>query len=97
MTTLVAIFGALISLIGVIGVVSPETLMGIVTSAWRSSRGIYIAVGIRLVMGIILVIAAPSCRFPAASTDGGSGSRPPADPRRGAAASAGRPVRSAAG
>ncbi len=66
MATLVAIFGGLMTLLGAMGVVKPATLMHGVTSLWRSGRGIHVAVGVRLIMGVVLIAAAPSCRFPEA-------------------------------
>jgi hypothetical protein len=64
MTVLVVIFGALIAALGAAGVVRPRVLIGFVDSAWRSPRGIYGIVAARLVLGVVLVVAAPDCRFP---------------------------------
>jgi hypothetical protein len=64
MTVLVVIFGALIAALGAAGVVSPRVLIGLVDSVWRGSRGIYGVVAVRLVLGVVLVVAAPDCRFP---------------------------------
>jgi hypothetical protein len=64
MTVLVVIFGALIAALGAAGVASPRVLIGFVDSAWRSPRGIYGIVAARLVLGVVLVVAAPDCRFP---------------------------------
>ncbi len=66
MATLVAVFGGLMTLVGATGVVSPAMLMRGVTSLWQTGRGMHVAVGIRLVMGVVLIAAAPSCRFPEA-------------------------------
>ena len=66
MATLVAVFGGLMALVGATGVVKPATLMRGVTSLWRTGRGIHVAVGVRLIMGVVLIAAAPSCRFPEA-------------------------------
>ena len=66
MAALVAVLGALIAAIGATGVVSPVTLLRFVKSVWRQPMGLYLAVGIRLVLGVILILAAPSCRFPEA-------------------------------
>ena len=61
MATLVAVFGGLMTLVGATGVVSPAKLMRGVTSLWQTGRGMHVAVGIRLVMGVVLIAAAPSC------------------------------------
>ena len=66
MAALVAVLGALIAAIGATGVVSPASLLRFVKSVWRQPMGLYLAVGIRLVLGVILILAAPSCRFPEA-------------------------------
>ena len=66
MAALVAVLGALITAIGVTGVVRPATLLRFVKSVWRQPMGLYLAVGVRLVLGVILILAAPSCRFPEA-------------------------------
>ena len=64
MTALVAIFGVLIAALGAAGVVSPRVLIGLVDSVWRGPRGIYGVATVRLVLGVVLVVAAPDCRFP---------------------------------
>jgi hypothetical protein len=64
MTALVVILGALIAALGAAGVVSPRVLIGFVDSVWRRPRGIYGVVAVRLVLGVVLVVAAPDCRFP---------------------------------
>ncbi len=66
MATLVAVFGGLLTLVGATGVVKPPTLMRRVTSLWQTGRGIHVAVGVRLIMGVVLIAAAPSCHFPEA-------------------------------
>jgi hypothetical protein len=64
MATLVAVFGGAIAVVGATGVASPAALMRLVNSVWRSERGVYLAVAIRLILGVVLIVAAPSCRFP---------------------------------
>lgn len=66
MTELVAFFGALIALLGATGVVSPPTLLGWVDAIWRSSRGVWGVVALRIGLGVLLVLAAPECRYPTA-------------------------------
>lgn len=66
MTLLVAFFGVLIALLGATGLFSPSTLLGRVDSAWRTRRGLYAVIALRLVLGVILVVAAPECRYPVA-------------------------------
>ncbi len=66
MTLLVALIGALIALLGATGLVRPSTLLGMLDSVWRTRRGLYGVVAVRLCFGVILVVAAPECRYPTA-------------------------------
>ncbi len=66
MPLLVALFGALIAAFAATGVVSPSTLLRAVSSVWSDGRGMWFAVAVRLVLGALLIVAAPDCRFPAA-------------------------------
>ncbi len=66
MTLLVALFGGLIVLLGLAGLVSPSALVGWVDSLWRSLRGLWGVVALRFCLGVILVVAAPECRYPTA-------------------------------
>jgi len=61
MATIVAVIGGITALYGVIGVISPETIKPF-AGRFRSRHGWYAAIIIRLVLGVILVIAGPSCR-----------------------------------
>lgn len=53
-----------IFLLGALGVVWPRALMSMVDRPWRSSAGLYVAVAIRGVFGVLLVVAADGTRFP---------------------------------
>ncbi len=64
MSLLVALFGALIAAFAATGVASPATLLRAVSSLWSDGRGMWIAVVMRLVLGALLIVAAPDCRFP---------------------------------
>ncbi len=66
MTLLVALIGALIALLGATGLVRPSMLVGMLDSVWRTRRGFYGVVALRLCFGVILVVAAPECRYPTA-------------------------------
>ena len=66
MPLLVALFGALIAAFAATGVASPATLLRAVSSFWSDGRGMWIAVVMRLVLGALLIVAAPDCRFPGA-------------------------------
>jgi predicted membrane channel-forming protein YqfA (hemolysin III family) len=66
MTTVVAMFGLVIFALGVIGIVQPDSLMRLVERPWRTSAGLYLAMGLRAVLGLLLIAAAASTRFPTA-------------------------------
>ncbi len=61
---IIALFGIFISLACVIGLYSPSMIIEWVISLWKRKFVFYIAVGIRLVFGILFIIAAPESRFP---------------------------------
>ncbi|MGI9271061.1 MAG: hypothetical protein ACR2QT_04755 [Woeseiaceae bacterium] len=46
------------------GILAPERLVAFVASAMDESWGMYIAVGVRLLLGAALIIAAPVTRYP---------------------------------
>ena len=64
MFIIVLIFGVAIAGFGLYGIISPRGLMGLVVSFMRDKRGFWFAVGIRLILGITFIIAAPETRFP---------------------------------
>ena len=66
MTWIVALFGCIVATLGIAGVVRPNSLIDLVQSAWRTPAGLYVAVGVRIFLGVVLIAAAPDCRFPQA-------------------------------
>ena len=64
MTWLAAAFGAGIVTLGILGLVRPSRLVGVIRGVWRSSRGPYLAFVIRIVFGLTLLLAASESRFP---------------------------------
>ena len=66
MNELVALFGAVITLFGMVGMVDPKKLVGWVQSAWQAPRGFYLTIFIRLTFGALLLSAASESRFPQA-------------------------------
>ena len=64
MTFVVALFGAAIAMLGIVGLVRPSALMHFVQAPWRSRTGLYLAIGIRVVFGLVLLAAASASRFP---------------------------------
>jgi len=66
MVFLVALFGVLVAGVGVVGAVRPAALTRFLGSLWESPGVFYFAIGIRLVLGAVLILAASDCRFPLA-------------------------------
>ncbi len=64
MALVVACIGLVIGALGVAGVVRPRWLLDLVGSTWRSPAGMYLVAGLRIAIGLLLVLAAPSCRAP---------------------------------
>lgn len=63
MTYLVGLVGLAIVLFAGLGVFAPGRLMGVLGAG--SSRGrLWLAIGIRVVLGAVFLIAAPQCRNP---------------------------------
>ena len=63
MSIIVALFGILMVGLGAFGLINPSRFISFVSS-WRSPSRLYLAIGVRLVFGTVLILAAPSCRFP---------------------------------
>lgn len=61
---LVAIFGAEVLVLSVWGFFAPTRLMQLVKNVAARDYGLYVAVFARVVLGIVLLIAAPVSRFP---------------------------------
>jgi len=74
MSVLVVLFGVVITLLGILGVVEPRRLTALLTATWQSRSGLYLAVAVRLGLGVALIAAAPGSRWPAPPSE--SGRRP---------------------
>ncbi len=66
LTLVVALFGTAITVLGIFGLVRPGGLIRFVQTSWQSRSGLYLAVGIRVVFGVVLLAAASESRFPQA-------------------------------
>ncbi len=66
MTWVVALFGIAIILLGILGLTRPGSLIRLVQRSWQSQRGFYFGIGIRVVFGLVLFMAASASRFPEA-------------------------------
>jgi hypothetical protein len=63
MNVLVALIGWIIVAIGLLGIARPH-LMPTAVLGWPPELLLYITVGTRIVLGLLLFFAAPSCRLP---------------------------------
>ncbi|MFW2403930.1 MAG: hypothetical protein ACN4GT_04115 [Gammaproteobacteria bacterium] len=64
MLMIVAAVGVLVCLGCIVGIVSPNTLMGVVRSVMNKPIMIYLAVGVRLALGVLLILVASASLFP---------------------------------
>ncbi len=64
MTIAIATIGLLVFALGVVGLVQPASLLGLVERPWRSRAGLYGAIAFRAAFGILLVTAASGTHFP---------------------------------
>jgi hypothetical protein len=63
MAWVVSLLGAAIAAIGLLGAVSPARMIGLITRLEPASR-LWLAVGTRLIIGVLFVLAAEGCRMP---------------------------------
>jgi hypothetical protein len=63
MKQLALVLSAFVAIIGAIGVIHPEALLG-VARYFETPAGLYVAAGLRIVLGISLLIAASGSRTP---------------------------------
>ena len=63
MLTLAMAVGVALILVGMLGAASPQRLLSVVD--WKSWSGLYIAAAIRVVTGLVLILAAPASKSPA--------------------------------
>jgi hypothetical protein len=64
MSSIVVVFGVAVGLLGAGGLVRPTGLIRLVEKMWESPTGFRLAIAVRLVLGAVLIVAAPDCRFP---------------------------------
>jgi len=66
MVLLVQIFAAFVVLMGLMLLFAPAKLVGMVTALFDGMAGMWVAVGLRLVIGVLLLLTASASRFPLA-------------------------------
>jgi hypothetical protein len=63
MNLVVSLVGVVIGLLAAVGIFAPVRVVGWMRS-WHSSGRFWVAVLVRLVLGVLFILAAPSCRTP---------------------------------
>lgn len=63
MILVVGLFGLFLLALGVVGVMSPQQLLALVTRV-QSQMGLYVIAGVRLLLGVALLLTASSSRAP---------------------------------
>jgi len=61
---IIFLFGVATCIACALGIYAPNRLIEAVKSIWRKPWGIYAAVIVRLLLGALLIFAAPDARFP---------------------------------
>jgi len=64
MRYVVAALAVMVLAISALGVIAPEQVVAVV-AGWSPDTRIAVAVGARLVLGVVFLLAASTCRFPA--------------------------------
>ena len=64
MSVVVTLFGTAIAALGILGLIRPASLIRFVSAAWQLPTGFYLAIILRLVLGVALIGAASGSRFP---------------------------------
>ena len=64
MLVAIAIFGVLVCLGSLVGIVAPAKFIGVVRSVMDRPGVLYLAVIVRVALGVLLIAAAPVSRFP---------------------------------
>jgi hypothetical protein len=64
MTIIIALFGLCIAGLAVWGFIAPRSMMDTLLSYWHRPSGIYLAIGVRVVLGILFVLAAADTKWP---------------------------------
>ena len=62
------VFMAVVGLLCVYGIIFPKQLIKMVTSFWKVKIALYLTVTIRLILGYLLIVAAPGSAYPAVFT-----------------------------
>ena len=66
MAIVVGIVGVLTAALGLVGLARPDQLVRFAQSSSQFRGGFYFAIAIRIVLGVVLIAAAPASRFPSA-------------------------------
>ena len=63
MPVIVSVLGVVAAIIGLMGLANPESIV-VLVEYWRGPTRFRLAIGVRIVLGIVFLIVAPACRLP---------------------------------
>jgi len=64
MTVLIALFGILITAACIWGIVAPRHMVDKIVKIWNQPAGLWLAIGVRVAVGILFILAAAETRYP---------------------------------
>jgi hypothetical protein len=64
MTILIALFGLLIAAACVWGIAIPRQMIDTIIRVFKRPSGMWLAIGVRVVLGVLFILAAPETRYP---------------------------------
>jgi hypothetical protein len=64
MTILIALFGILIAAACIWGIVAPRYMVDKIVKFWNQPAGLWLAIGVRVVVGVLFILAAAETRYP---------------------------------
>ena len=70
MSWIAALLGALVALMGLLAVLAPDRVLSLVE--WEARRWVWVAAGVRVAAGLVLLAAAAGSRAPGAMFAGGA-------------------------
>jgi len=64
MTILIALFGILIAAACIWGIVAPQYMVEKIVEFWNQPAGLWLAIGVRIVVGVLFILGAAETRYP---------------------------------
>jgi hypothetical protein len=64
MTLIISVFGVFIAGAGIWGFIAPKPMVKSVLKVWNQPWGIYLAIAVRIGLGVVFIVAANETRYP---------------------------------